>query len=394
MDTRLLSRVFLGTIALMAMIVPVRSSAQTPGVTSSEILIGSCSALDGPSRMLGLQTVVGASAYIDMINEQGGINGRKLKLVDYDDSYDPEKAPACFARLQKDKVFAAGFFVGTPTAAKYVPLAEENKIPVVGLFTGAQLLYEPFRHYVINIRASYFDETREQVDHLWDLGMRRIAVIHPDDAFGAAVLEGVKKALANHNSAPVADESFRRQTLEVDQAIVAARAKNPQAVVLVGPYAPVAEIVKGAHARNWRPRFLTVSFVGTDELIKQAGADAEGMIITQVVPPSYLTDLPTVALYRRVLSQHFPNSQPTFVSLEGFVDAMVLVEGLKRAGKDLTREKFIRGVESIHNFDTGLGPALTLNYGPNDHKGFDTVYATIVTGGKPVIITDWHQIGH
>jgi branched-chain amino acid transport system substrate-binding protein len=393
-DRRLPSQILLGTVALFALMVPSASTAQKPGVTGSEILIGSCSALDGPSRMLGLQTVLGASAYIDMVNEQGGINGRKLRLVDYDDSYDPEKAPGCFARLQKDQVFAAGFFVGTPTAAKYVPLAEENKVPVVGLFTGAQLLYEPFRHYVINIRASYFDETREQVDHLWDLGMKRIAVIHPDDAFGAAVLDGVKKALAKHNSAPAADESFRRQTLEVDHAIDVVRSKNPQAVVLVGPYAPVAEIVKRAHARNWRPQFLTVSFVGTDELIKQAGADAEGMIITQVVPPYYLTDLPTVALYRRVLSQHFPNSQPTFVSLEGFVDAMVLVEGLKRAGKDLTREKFIRGVESIHNFDIGLGTTLKLNYGPSDHKGFDSVYATIVTGGKPVIMTDWQQIRH
>ena len=161
---------------------------------------------------------------------------------------------------------------------------------------------------------------------------------------------------------------------------------------LVGPYAPVAEIVKRARARNWRPQFLTVSFVGTDEFIKQAGSDAEGTIITQVVPPYYLTDLPTVALYRRVLGQYFPNSQPSFVSLEGFVDAMVLVEGLRRAGKDLTREKFIRGIESIHNFDVGLGPTLKLNYGPTDHKGFDTVYATIVIGGKPVTITDWHHI--
>ena len=187
MDKRPSSRVLFGIATLIGLLIPISSAAQTPGITTSEILIGSCSALDGPSRMLGLQTVLGASAYIDMVNEQGGVNGRKLRLVDFDDSYDPEKAPACFARLQKDNVFAAGFFVGTPTAAKYVPLAEENKIPVVGLFTGAQLLYEPFRHYIINIRASYFDETREQVDHLWELGIRKIAVIHPDDAFGAGV---------------------------------------------------------------------------------------------------------------------------------------------------------------------------------------------------------------
>src|SRR5262245_44991395 len=234
-------------------VIPQMCFAGAPGVTSTEILIGSCSALDGPSRMLGLQTVLGASAYIDMVNEEGGVFGRKIRLTPYDDSYDPEKAPGCFARLQKDKVFAAGFFVGTPTAAKYVPMAEESKLPVVGLFAGAQLLYEPVRRYVWNVRASYYDETREQMDRLWELGIHKIAVIHPDDAFGAAVVEGVKIALKSHGAAPLAVASFKRQTLEVDGAMSVVSAAKPQAVVLVGPYAPVAEIVKRARTRGWRP---------------------------------------------------------------------------------------------------------------------------------------------
>jgi branched-chain amino acid transport system substrate-binding protein len=120
-----------------------------------------------------------------------------------------------------------------------------------------------------------------------------------------------------------------------------------------------------------------------------AGADAEGMVITQVVPPYYLTDLKTVALYRRTLTKYFPSAQPTFVSLEGFVDAMVLVEGLKRAGKDLMREGLIRGIESIHELDLGLGPQLKLNYSPKEHKGFDHVIPTVVRGGRAVPFTDW-----
>jgi ABC-type branched-subunit amino acid transport system substrate-binding protein len=139
--------------------------------------------------------------------------------------------------------------------------------------------------------------------------------------------------------------------------------------------------------------FLTVSFVGTEEFIKLAGSDSEGTIITQVVPPYDRTDFPTVALYREYLLKYYPGTPPSFVSLEGFVDAMVLVEGLKRAGKDLTREKLIGAIESIHNHDMGLGPKLTLNYGPTDHKGFDDVYDTVIKAGKPVVFSDWSSVG-
>ncbi len=379
---------FYFSVLLIVASITVKAQAQgEPGLTNSEIVIGSCAALDGPSRDLGVQTIAGASSYINMINAQGGVHGRKIKLVAYDDSYDPEKAEACFHRLLKEPVFAAAFFVGTPTALKHVPLAEANKVPLVGLFTGAQALYSPLRHYVINVRASYYDETREQVDNLWNvLGMKKIAVIHPEDPFGTTVLEGVKIALKAHNSAPVAVGSYPRQTIDVNHAIEVAKAAKPDAVILVGPYTPVAEIVKRAHQGGWKPLFLTVSFVGTDAFIKEAGPDAEGTIITQVVPPYYLTDLPGVALYRKFLG----SVKPTFVGLEGFVDAAVLVKGLKVAGKDLTRAKLISSLESIHNYDMGLGPKLMLSYSPTDHKGFNSVYPTVVRGGLAVIFSDWN----
>jgi branched-chain amino acid transport system substrate-binding protein len=362
----------------------------TPGVTDKEILIGSCSALEGPSHFLGTETVTGANAYFDSINESGGIDGRKLKLIAHDDSYDPTKTQACFDHLMSQHVFALAFFVGTPTAVKYVPMAEANKIPLVGLFTGAQTLYTPLRHWVVNVRASYFDETREQVDGLWNtLGFKKIGVIYPEDAFGTTVLEGVKTALTAHNASAVAVGSYQRQTAQVDGAIDSVRAANPDAVVVVGPSNTVAPILKQAHAKGWKPLFLTVSFVGTDELIQEAGADAEGVVITQVVQPYYLTDFKTVAAYRRALGKYFPSAKPNFVSLEGFVDAMVLAEGIKRAGKDLTREGLIRGLESIHDEDLGLGPLLKLNYSARSHKGFDHVIPTVVRGGRAVPFTDW-----
>jgi branched-chain amino acid transport system substrate-binding protein len=366
------------------------SQAQTPGVTDKEILIGSCSALEGPSHFLGTETVTGAKAYFAMVNDAGGVDGRKLRLLTYDDSYDPAKTEACFNRLMEQKVFALGFFVGTPTAVKYIPMAESNKIPLVGLFTGAQTLYVPLRHWIVSVRASYFDETREQIDGMWGtLGYKKIGVIYPEDAFGAAVLEGVKAALKTHGAEPVAVAPYQRQTANVGGAIDTVKTAHPDAVVVVGPSNTVAPILKQSHAKGWKPLFLTVSFVGTDELIEEAGPDAEGTVITQVVPPYYLTDLKTVALYRRTLTKHFPSAQPNFVSLEGFIDAMVLVEGLKRAGKDLTREGLIRGIESIHELDLGLGPQLKLDYGPKDHKGFDHVLPTVIRGGRAVPFTDW-----
>jgi len=350
-------------IALFLLATPHAASAQgVPGVTDTSILIGSCAALEGPSRTLGTETVTGANAYFSLINDEGGVNGRKLKLISRDDSYDPAKTQACFDSLQSQNVFAMGLFVGTPTAVKYVPLAESNKVPLVGLFTGAQTLYAPLRHWIVNVRASYYDETREQVEGVWDkLGYRKIAVIYPEDAFGTAVLGGVTEALKARGAEPVKTASYERQTANVGGAIDAVRAANPQAVVVVGPPNTVAPILKQSHAKGWKPLFLTVSFVGTDELITEAGDDADGIVITQVVPPYYLTELKGVALYRRTLSRYAPSARPNFVSLEGFVDAMVLVEGLKRAGKELTREGLIRGIESIHEHDLGLGPQLKLN---------------------------------
>jgi ABC-type branched-subunit amino acid transport system substrate-binding protein len=378
---------------LFTLLISISSaSAETPGVTENSILIGSCSALDGPAHVLGRQTVLGASAYLHMINDEGGVFGRKIQLQAFDDSYDPDRAPACFKRMTKEGVFALGFFVGTPTAKVYVPMAQEEKIPVVGLFTGAQMLYEPLKHEIINVRASYYDETREQVDKLWEQNVRKIGVIYQDDPFGKAVLDGVKLALQRHNTVPVGLGTFARGSVEIDGGLKEVMAAHPQAVVIAGPYAPTAAIVKQSHADRWRPQFLAVSFVGTEEFIKEAGADAEGTIITQVMPPYDRTDYPAVALYRKCLSKYSPGEPPTFVSFEGFVDAMVVIEGLKRAGKDVTREKFISAIESIHEMNFGLGPRLILNYSASDHKGFDNVYPTIVKGGQPVLLTDWSSV--
>lgn len=384
------SGILLGLFA--AALAVCSAGQQTPGVTSTAVRIGSCSALSGPASFLGIQTQLGALAYFHLVNDAGGVNGRTIELKSKDDGYDPENTSTCFQSLLKENVFAMGFFVGTPTAAKYVPMAEAARVPVVGLFTGAQILYEPLKHEIVNVRASYYDETREQVDSLWHRGIRKIGVIYQDDAFGKTVLEGVQKAMARYQATPVALGTFPRNTLDISAGLKAVRQAKPEAVIVVGPYAPFAAILKAAHAEAWHPLFLTVSFVGTEGLIRAAGPDAEGVVITQVVPTYDRTDLPTIKLYHDALEKHMSGTSPSFVSLEGFVDAMVIVEGLKAAGRDLTREKFINAIESLRNHDLGLGHEFLLSYGPQDHKGFDSVYATVIHQGRAVVINDWSTL--
>jgi len=359
------------------------------GLTATEIVIGSCSALQGPASALGTQTILGANAYFNMVNDRGGINGRKLKLVSYDDGYEPEKTIACVNKLiQEDEVFAMGFFVGTPTGAKAAPMAEAHKIPIIGFFSGAELLRTPLRHYVINVRASYYNEAATMVNNLVDvLGMKKIAVFYQQDAFGNAVLDGVKIALSAKGMTPVALGTFERNTLDVQAGMDKIKPSQPDAVIMVGPYAPVAEFVKRAHADKWNSQMLTVSFVGTEAFEKAAGTDGNGVVITQVVPSPSRTDLLLVKQYGEALKKYSPGASASFASLEGFVDAAVIVEGLKRAGKELTRDKLVDAIETMHGEDIGIG--MKVNYSSTNHQGFDQLYPTVIRSGVAVPLKDW-----
>lgn len=379
-------------VAMVTLAAMVGPAGADPGVTDTEIVIGSCAALEGPASFLGTQTVLGARAHLNAVNDRGGVHGRKIQLLSRNDGYEPVKAIACVNQLIKqDKVFAMGFFVGTPTGAKVVPMAEAHKVPAIGFFTGAEILRTPVKRNVIHVRASYYDEARAQIDILvGTLGMKRIAVFYQEDAFGVAVLEGVKIALKKYNLEPVALGTFPRNTMDVAKGMEQIKPADPEAVVMVGTYAPLAEFVKRARADKWTSQFLTVSFVGTEAFAKAAGKDGDGVIITQVVPPPTRTDLPAVAQYTAALKKYSPEATPNFVSLEGFVDAIVLVEGLKRAGRDLSREKLVTAIEGIRDFDLGIG--MKASYSSTRHHAFDEVYYTILRDGQPTIVADWKLV--
>lgn len=372
-------------------------SESTPGVTDTEILLGSSLALQGHASYLGTQTFRGYQAYIEHVNEGGGIHGRTIRVIAYDDSYDP---PKCLANTQRliveDQVFALFSYVGTPTTIKILPLVEEARIPLLGMFTGANALREPLNHYVINVRASYYQETMAAINRLvGDLRLSKIAVFYQYDAFGFDGLTGMELALRQHNLAPVARGSYIRGTLDVEEGLHRIAASNAEAVVMIGTYEPCAKFIRLAREQGFNPVFYTVSFVGAEELARRLQSFLDiAVIMSQVVPPPEgpgASDLlGTASEYITLLKRYFPGDRPNFVGFEGYINARVLVEGLTRAGRDLTRERFIQAIESIQDFP--LLPDTRLSFGPNDHQGLDQVYFTRLVDGNFVLMKDWTSI--
>lgn len=364
------------------------------GVTDTEIRVGASLPLTGHAAYLGQETLRGATAYLAHVNARGGVHGRKITLVARDDGYDP---PHCVDNTQRliveDQVFALSCYVGTPTTTKILPMLVEARIPLVGAFTGAYDLREPFQRYVINVRPSYYQETAAAVRHIVeDLGLKRVGVFYQYDAYGFDGLKGTELALRGYNLAPMARGSYARGTMEVEEGLAKILEGEAQAVVIIGTSAPSVKFIRLAKERNPDIVFYCVSFVGAEEVAKGLGPSEDAkVLISQVMPPPDLQETQAllwgVREYEDLLRTSHPGHSPTAVGLEGYVNARVLVEGLRRAGPDLDRERFIDAVESIRDFSLGL--ADTLAYGPNDHQGLERVYFTKLESGRFVLVTDW-----
>ncbi|WP_320169125.1 ABC transporter substrate-binding protein [Maridesulfovibrio sp.] len=368
---------------------------KNPGVYSDRIVLGSCLALKGHASYLGTQTLHGALAYINHVNDQGGVHGRKIEVVAYDDSYDP---PQCLINTQKliiaDKIFALFCYVGTPTTVKILPLVEDAGIPLLGMFTGANALRKPFNRYVINIRPSYYQETREAVRHMVkDLNITRIAVFYQYDAFGFDGLTGTELALKEFGLEPVARGSYTRGSLEVQEGVQRIRNSGAQAVFMIGTSGPCIKFLKSLNSEGMHPVFYTVSFIGARQFAQDLGNDNSTVIMSQVVPPfSEDHDLShsEAASYIRLMKQYYPDETPNLVGLEGFFNARIMVEGLRRSGRALTREKFITAVETMDNYE--IAPGITVSYGEQDHQGMDKVYFTSYRNGRFELIRNWEAL--
>jgi len=369
----------------MALSAPAALAAQADnqrlGVTPTEITVGSCAPLSGQMKERGGQVVSGGRAYFSYINDQGGVNGRKIKLASCDDLYTGDGAISCFNTCLKDKVFLGTLFQGTTPATKYVPAFETHGLPAVGFSTGGEFIVQPVHRYVFQLRASYADEATEQVNTLVkQLNRKRIAVVYQIDAYGAACREGVVNALQNVKSAPVTEVSFPRLSRDIDPIIAQLKAAKPDAVILGAAGDALPLIIK--RKKELGDNVVMVAFdVGTDLLMKEAGGSANGTLITQIIPFTR-SELPTVKLYKQCMEK-YEHSAPNWSSFEGFLIGMATAEGLKRAGKDPTRDGFVKGMESIHNFDMGLGPSFKLNYSPTQHDGLrGGVYWTVIKDGQ------------
>ncbi len=360
------------------------------GVNDKEVLIGSSLPLGGHASYLGTQIKNGALSYINKINGSGGIFGRKIRLITLDDEYDP---PKCLVNTQdliiKEKVFSLFCYVGTPTTEKILPMIEEADVPIVGIFTGANSLRDPKYKNIINIRASYYQETAAAVKYfIENRKLKNFAVFYQYDAYGFDGLRGTEIALKAYDQVPVATGKYIRGTLDIDDGLTKILKSNAEAVFLIGTYAPCAKFIIESKKRGFKGLFYNLSFVGAKALLEKTGVYGEDVIVSQVVPPpDFSPDSSTlwgVQEYKKDLKKHFPLDNPNFVSLEGYINAKVLVEGLKRAGKDLTKDKFIKAIESIKNYDLGIQSNLTFN--KNDHQGLDRVYFTRIMDGKLVLI--------
>jgi ABC-type branched-subunit amino acid transport system substrate-binding protein len=351
------------------------------GVTDSQVLLGQSAALSGPAQALGKDMQLGATLYFNHVNAQGGVNGRKIVLKTLDDGYEPARAAENTKKLiNDDKVFALFGYVGTPTSAAAMPIFTEAKVPFVGPFTGAESLRNPVNRYVFNVRASYFDETEAIVQHLTAMSLTRIAVFYQNDAYGQAGLAGVERALKKRNLDVIAKATVERNSANVKKAVEEMAKAQPQAVVMISAYKTVAEFVREMKAAGVDSTFWNVSFVGSSALAKELGEGGRGVQISQVVPFPWDIGVPVVKEYRHAMEQ--AQAEPGFGTLEGYLAAKVMVEGLRRAGKKLDRESFIKAMESMEPYDAG---GFTVSYSPGDHSGSKFVDLTIISRGEKFV---------
>ncbi len=371
-------------------------SILTAGLASAgEVKVGMSAAFSGPASALGNGVKLGVEAYFAKVNASGGVNGNSITLVALDDGYEPKRAaPNMDKLIDTEKVIAVIGNVGTPTAIVTVPVANAKKTLLFGAFTGAGVLRKasPDR-YIINYRASYAEETAAMIDGLMSTGIKpeEIAFFTQNDGYGDAGYKGAMKALKAKgvDGSQLAHGRYQRNTTNVEDGLVTILDADiePKAVIMVGAYKPCAAFIKLAKAELPEAVFLNVSFVGSIPLLNELGSQADGVIVTQVVP-HYESSLAGVAEYRKDLKSFKSDAKPDFVSLEGYLAAKIFVEGLKNDAT-ASREGIIDGLESMGSKDIGTG--VSVEYSKSEHQASHKVWPTVINGGQYVAL-DWKKL--
>ena len=340
------------------------------------IVLGQSAAFSGPAAQLGIQMNLGARTYFNALNAEGGVNGNSIDLQTLDDGYEPDRCKANTEKFIRDDVFGLFGYVGTPTSLAALPLVVDAKIPFFGPFTGAQALREPFHKSVFHLRASYYDETALIVRNLTSLGLKKIAVFYQNDAYGKAGLEGVTRALKAQGLAPVALGTVERNTVNVAPAVRDIAAAMPDAVVQISAYKSCAAFIRGARKAGYGGTFFNVSFVGTQALADELGKEGLGIVVSQVMPFPFSTTTAISREYLDAVRKAGADARPNYSSMEGYLAAKVFAEGLKRAGRNPSRDSLVSALESIQNASFG---GFSVNFSPKDHVASHFVDLSMLT---------------
>ena len=355
------------------------SAAQ--GVQDTSVTFVQVADTSGSRSALTLELNAGTLAYFKEVNARGGIHGRQLKLETIDDGYAVQRTKeATQAAIAQDRAFAFVSSIGTANAEAVLPLINAASVPLVAPLSGAETLRERASRYVFHVRASYYDETAAIVKQLLTLGLKKVAVFRQNDSYGQAGLDGVVRALKAHQLEPIAVGLVERNTVDVAAAVQAIVPKNPDAIVQISAYKSCAAFVRAARKAGFGGTFYNVSFVGTQALADELGPDARGVAVSQVMPFPFQPKSPIAREFLNAIQKAGGEYKANYSSIEGYVAAKVFTEGLRRAGKALTRESLVTALESMREHNMG---GFTVSYAPKSHEGSRFTDLTIIgRGGK------------
>lgn len=361
----------------LSLVITAVPAAEKPQAVGGTIVMGQSGVYSGPLGAYAADNHAVIHTYFDMVNAKGGVHGRKLKMVAIDDGFDPKRTiENAKTLIEKEKVFALFNVIGTAQNAAIYPIVQEHGIPLVGPYTGATVLRDTAKfRYLFFTRASYADETEKMIEQLVSTGVKDIAIVYQDDPFGKAGLQAASEALARRQLKPVAVDAFNIAKLEETATAAETVLKGqPAAIIIASSGKGTTSFVKEVVKRGQRPSFYCLSVTNPRQLWAELGQDAHGIVVSQVAPSPWRATLPLVREYQQILAK-LNSKAYSYGSLEGFIVAKVAVEALRRAGKDLTREKYLAALEGMQNYDMG---GFNIGYGPGNHAGSTFVDLSII----------------
>ncbi|RJF95722.1 ABC transporter substrate-binding protein [Noviherbaspirillum saxi] len=356
---------FLRNTALLVLGSAFHLGAFAQGVTADDVLFGTTRAMSGPMASITHEVFTGAGAYLDHVNAQGGVHGRKIRLIALDDGYDPARAVANVKRLiEKDKVFALFGVTGAPTNMAIMPLLAEAGIPSIAPLTASEALRKPFNRYVFHVMCGIADEIDKIAEHLAIRGINKVGVVYVNNAFGQEGMALTERAFAAHKIAIVTKNGLESNSADTEEVSAYIAKSAPQAVFLLTIGKQTIDFVKAYNRQAPGAQYFGTSSMGLHIIGKALGKDGAGMVTTQATPFPYSATNNIVMEYQKIMTQR--GLKYSFESMGGFLYAKFLVEGLRRAGRDLSRERYMHSLETMGKVDFD---GYSINYSKTDHSG-------------------------